>query len=44
MGTPSASIPQNHREVPLPAGLSRWRSGIAVEHVTESYRRVVGST
>ena len=35
MGTPSASIPQNQREVPLPAGLSRWRGGIAVGHVTE---------
>ena len=35
MGTPSASIPQNQREAPLPAGLSRWRSGIAVGHVTE---------
>ena len=35
MGTPSASIPQNQRETPLPAGLSRWRSGIAVGHVTE---------
>ena len=35
MGTPSASIPQNQREAPLPAGLSRWRSGIAVEHVTK---------
>ena len=35
MGTSSASIPQNQRESPLPAGLSRWRSGIAVGHVTE---------
>ena len=33
--SPSASIPQNQREAPLPAGLSRWRSGIAVGHVTE---------
>ena len=33
MGMPSASIPQNQREGPLPAGFSRWRSGIAVGHV-----------
>ena len=35
MGTPSASIPQDQREAPLPAGLSQWHSGIAVRHVTE---------
>ena len=36
IGTRSASIPQNQREAPLPAGLSRWHSGIiAVGHVTE---------
>ena len=35
MGTPLASIPQNQREAPLPARLSRWRSSIAVGHVTE---------
>ena len=35
MGMPSASIPQNQREAPLPVGLTRWRSGIAVRHVTE---------
>ena len=30
-----SSIPQNQREAPLPAGMSRWCSGIAVRHVTE---------
>ena len=35
IGTPSASIPPNQREAPLPSGLSRWRSYIAVGHVTK---------
>ena len=35
MGTPSYSILQNQIDAPLPAGLSRWCSGIIVEHVTK---------